>query len=233
MELTNETDGIRTHIEYIINQSDNDYTDNALLLIARMDYDESSYASSAKHYERLLNITENQNIITEATEGCMKSYYFDKQYDKAIEKANQLISIQDINDNQKKQANYILGKSYFDKKDYAEALKYFDVCSDIDNTETGAECAYLSAICLYNTKQYDDAEEKVFFVSDKFGNYINWTARSFIVLSDVYVAKDNIFQAKETLKSVIENYPEDETDYKEIVGKAKEKLNIIDKTSNE
>jgi TolA-binding protein len=233
MELTNETDGIRTHIEYIINQSDNDYTDNALLLIARMDYDESSYASSAKYYERLLNITENQSIITEATEGSMKSYYFDKQYDKAIEKANQLISIQDINDNQKKQANYILGKSYFDKKDYAEALKYFDVCSDIDNTETGAECAYLSAICLYNTKQYDDAEEKVFFVSDKFGNYINWTARSFIVLSDVYVAKDNIFQAKETLKSVIENYPEDETDYKEIVGKAKEKLNIIDKTSNE
>ena len=233
MELTNETNGIRTHIEYIINQSDNDYTDNALLLIARMDYDESSYASSAKHYERLLNITENQNIITEATEGCMKSYYFDKQYDKAIEKANQLINIQDINDNQKKQANYILGKSYFDKKDYAEALKYFNICSDIDNTETGAECAYLSTICLYNTKQYDEAEEKVFFVSDKFGNYISWAARSFIVLSDVYVAKDNIFQAKETLKSVIENYPEDEADHKEVVGKAKEKLNTIDKTSNE
>lgn len=233
MELTNETEGIRTHIEYIINQSDNDYTDKALLLIARMDYDESSYSTSAEYYERLLNITENQHIITEATEGCMKSYYFDKQYDKAIEKANQLIGIQDININQKKQANYILGKSFFDKKDYSEAIKYFDICSSTDNTETGAECAYLSTICLYNAKQYDEAEEKVFFVSDKFGSYINWTARSFIVLSDVYVAKDNIFQAKETLKSVIENYPENEANYKEIVGMAQEKLNIIDKTSNE
>ncbi len=232
MELTNSTDGIRTHIEYIINQSDNDYTDNALLLIARMDYDELNYSGSAKHYERLLNITENQHIATEAIEGSMKSYYFDKQYDKAIEKANQLVVMQDINANQKKQANYILGKSYFDKKDYTEALKYFEVCSDIDNTETGAECAYLSTICLYNTKQYDEAEEKVFFVSDKFSNYINWTARSFIVLSDVYVAKGNIFQAKETLKSVIDNYPEDEANHNEIVGKAKEKLNIIDKTSN-
>ena len=233
MELTNETEGIRTHIEYIINQSDNDHTDNALLLIARMDYDESSYSSSAEYYERLLNITENQHIIMEAIEGCMKSYYFDKQYDKAIEKANQLIGMQDINTNQKKQANYILGKSFFDKKDYVEAIKYFDVCSNIDNTETGAECAYLSTICLYSTKQYDDAEEKVFFVSDKFSNHISWTARSFIVLSDVYVAKGNIFQAKETLKSVIENYPESEVNYKEIVGKAQEKLNIIDKTSNE
>lgn len=232
-EMTNTADGIRTHIEYIISQSDNDYTDHALLLIARMDYDESNYSNSAKHYERLLSTTENQHIITEAIEGCMKSYYFDKQYDKAIEKANQLVKIQDINQNQKKQANYILGKSFFDKHDYAEAMRYFDVCSNADNTEAGAECAYLSAICLYKTGQYDEAEEKAFFVSDKFNNYINWTARSFIILSDIYVAKDNIFQAKETLKSVIENYPEDEANYQEIVGLAQEKLNNIDKTSNE
>lgn len=233
MEMTNETDGIRTHIEYIINQNDNDYTDQALLLIARMDYDESSYSNSAKYYERLLNITENQQVITEAIEGSMKSYYFDKQYDKAIEKANQLMRMQDINGNQKKQANYILGKSYFDKKDYSEALKHFEIYSNIDNTETGAECAYLSAVCLYNTQRYDDAEEKVFFVSDKFSNYINWTARSFIILSDVYVAKDNIFQAKETLKSVIENYPEDVADYTEVIDLAQEKLNDIENTSNE
>lgn len=233
MEMTNETDGIRTHIEYIINQNDNDYTDQALLLIARIDYDESSYSNSAKYYERLLNITENQQVITEAIEGSMKSYYFDEKYDKAIEKANQLMRMQDVNENQKKQANYILGKSYFDKKDYSEALKHFEIYSNIDNTETGAECAYLSAICLYNTQRYDDAEEKVFFVSDKFSNYINWTARSFIILSDVYVAKDNIFQAKETLKSVIENYPDDEDDYTEVVDLAQEKLNDIENTSNE
>ena len=233
MEMTNETDGIRTHIEYIINQNDNDYTDQALLLIARMDYDESSYSNSAKYYERLLNITENQQVITEAIEGSMKSYYFDEKYDKAIEKANQLMRMQDVNENQKKQANYILGKSYFDKKDYSEALKHFEIYSNIDNTETGAECAYLSAICLYNTQRYDEAEEKVFFLSDKFSNYINWTARSFIILSDVYVAKDNIFQAKETLKSVIENYPDDEDDYTEVIDLAQEKLNDIENTSNE
>ena len=233
MEMTNETDGIRNHIEYIINQNDNDYTDQALLLIARMDYDESSYSNSAKYYERLLNITENQQVITEAIEGSMKSYYFDEKYDKAIEKATQLMRMQDVNENQKKQANYILGKSYFDKKDYSEALKHFEIYSNIDNTETGAECAYLSAICLYNTQRYDEAEEKVFFLSDKFSNYINWTARSFIILSDVYVAKDNIFQAKETLKSVIENYPDDEDDYTEVIDLAQEKLNDIENTSNE
>lgn len=232
-ELTNQTEGIRTHIEYIINQNDNEYTDNALLLIARIDYDESNYTTSAEHYERLLNLTENQQIILEAIEGCMKSFYFDKKYDNAIEKANQLIGIQDININQKKQANYILGKSYFDKKDYSEAIKHLNICSDIDNGAIGAECAYLSTICLYNMNKYDEAEEKVFFVSDKFGNHINWTASSFVVLSDVYVAKGNIFQAKETLKSVIENYPKDDVFYEKIVGNAQEKFDQLEMRNEE
>ena len=233
MENSKDKEGLRTHIEYIINQPDNDYTDNALLLIARMDYDNSDHSSSAAHYERLINITENQQIMIEATEGCMKSYYFDSNYDKAIEKANQLIAMSDISDNQKNQANYILGKSYFDKKDYNEALKYFEICTGIDNTETGAECGYYSAVCLYNLNKFDEAEEKIFDVSDNYSSYIYWTARSFIKLSDVYVAKDNIFQAKETLKSVIENYPNDDDNYNEVVNEAQSKLNFINKESNE
>lgn len=233
IENSKDKDGLRTHIEYIINQPDNDYTDNALLLIARMNYDNSDHSSSAAHYERLINITENQQIMIEATEGCMKSYYFDSKYDKAIEKANQLIAMTDVSETQKNQANYILGKSYFDKKDYNEALKYFEICTGIDNTETGAECGYYSAVCLYNQNKFDEAEEKIFDVSDNYSSYIYWTARSFIKLSDVYVAKDNIFQAKETLKSVIENYPNDDDNYNEVVNEAQSKLNIINKESNE
>lgn len=233
LENSNNKDEIRTHIEYIIGQADNDYTDNALLLIARMDYDDSNYESSASHYERLINITENQQIMTEATEGCMKSYYFNKEYDKAIKKANILIATSDISENQKRQANYILGKSYFDKKNYDEALKYFDICTSIDKSETGAECGYYSSVCLYNLNKYDEAEEKVFEVSDNYNAYIYWTARSFIILSDVYVAKDNAFQAKETLKSVIENYPQDGEYYNDIIRDAQNKLDFINKESNE
>lgn len=229
LENSDDKNDLRTHIEYIINQADNDYTDNALLLIARMDYDESNYSSSAAHYERLIKITENQQILMEATEGCMKSYYFNNEYDKAIEKANQLVAMPEVSVNQKNQADYILGKSYFDKKDYTEALKYFEICTSIDNTETGAECGYYSAVCLYNSNKYDEAEEKVFYVSDNYSSYLYWTARAFILLSDVYVAKDNAFQAKETLKSVIENYPEDEDNYNEVIEEAQNKLNLINK----
>ena len=81
--------------------------------------------------------------------------------------------------------------------------------------------------------KFDEAEEAVFYVSDNFNTYIDWTARSFILLSDVYVAKNNMFQAKETLKSVIDNYPEDGKDATLIIGEAQEKLNVLNKEGNE
>lgn len=233
MENKNNYDGIKTHINYIISQVDNDYTDNALLLIARIDYDSSNYEAAAGYYERLINITENQQLLLESTEGCMKANYFNKKYDKAIEKANQLVEMAEATDTQKNQAEYILGKSYFDQKNYSEAMKHLDICSDKDKGEIGAECAYYSALCLYNLQKYNEAEEKIFHISDNYNTYINWTARSFIVLSDVYVALDNSFQAKETLKSVIQNYPKDAKDNKEVTDMAKEKLNILEKEVNE
>ncbi len=232
LESTNNTDEIRQHIEYIINQPDNDYTDNSLLLIARMDYDAENYVSSAEYYNRLIDITENQDIMLEATEGCMKCYYFNKQYYSAIEKANKLLVMTDINSNQKIQANYILGKSHFDSKDYEESLKYFNICMGLDKTEIGAECGYYASLCLFKLSKYDEAEEKVFDVSENYSNYIYWTARSFIVLSDVYVSKNNDFQAKETLKSVIDNYPKDEANYNDVVKEAQDKLDIINARAN-
>lgn len=228
MEKTNNFDGIKTHLEYIINQLDNDYTDNALLLMARIEYDSSNYAAAAEYYDRLISITENQRVMTEAAEGCMKSYYFNNNYEKSIEKANELLKMDDISDNQRNQSHYILGKSYFDKKYYTEAMEHFDICSAVDKTSTGAECSYYSVHCLYNLQKYDEAEEKVFDISENFGSFVNWTARSFIVLSDVYVAKDNVFQAKETLKSVIDNYPKDDNESEEIIRMAQEKLDVLE-----
>jgi predicted negative regulator of RcsB-dependent stress response len=43
-------------------------------------------------------------------------------------------------------------------------------------------------------------------LSDNYGSHDYWVARGFLLLADIYVAKGNIFQAKETLKSIIENY---------------------------
>ena len=195
-----------THLNYILSQPDNDYTDNALLKMARIEYEKGNYDKAGQHYERLSRITEEPLRRLEALEGSMKSNFFLGNYDKAIEMGEDLRVSRDLTDEQVDQINHIVGKSYFEKGNYSAAIERLDKSARNDKSVYGAESAYYSAVASIKLKNYDEAENKVFNISDNFSKYDYWVAKSFIALADVYVAKENYFQAKETLRSVIDNY---------------------------
>lgn len=221
----------KPYLEYIISQPDNDYTDNALVKIANMSYDDSDFEKARDYYSRLLEITDNQKIKTDALEKKMCCEYQLEDFAGAIETGDELSSL-DLTPMQKNKMNYVVGMSLFNQKDYVTAAVKLHDCAHNDRTELGAEAAYYDVLASWNLKDLDKTEEKVFYISDNFGDYTYLIASSFLVLSDVYVAKDNVFQAKETLKSIIENYP-DEQHKTEIVKAAQDKLSEIEKNENE
>ena len=102
--------------------------------------------------------------------------------------------------------NYIVGMSLYNKNEYSGALQKLQECVKKERSEFGADAAYHVVLANYKLGNYDDAEESVFYISDNFGNYSYYVAMSFVTLGDVYVAKGNIYQAKETLKSIVDNY---------------------------
>ena len=199
-------DQIVTHLNYILSQPDNDYTDNALLKMARIEYENGNYQKAGGYYERLMRITDEPFKRLEALEGSMKSNFFMGNYDKALEMGESLKMSRDLTDEQIKQINHIMGKSYFEKGNYTTAIENLDMSARNDKSVYGAESAYYSVVASIKLKQYDEAENKVFNIADNFSSYDYWVAKSFIALADVYVAKENYFQAKETLRSVIDNY---------------------------
>lgn len=221
----------KPYLEYIVAQPDNDYTDNALLKIAKMEYDARNFKKAGGYYERLTNITESQKIKTEAMKQNMLCEFNLKNYSKVIEIGNVLATM-DLTQEQKNEMNYAVGISLYQNNDFVAASAKLEACAQNDRTDHGAEAAYYDVLANWNLKDPSKTEEKVFYMSDNFGNYNSLVAEAFIVLSDVYVAGNNIFQAKETLKSIIENYPDDK-DRKEIVRKANEKLGKIEKNETE
>lgn len=52
----------------------------------------------------------------------------------------------------------------------------------------------------------DDCENEIMDFISKNTPHQYWLAKSFILLSDVYLSKDDIFQAKHTLNSITNNY---------------------------
>lgn len=196
---------VKTHLNYIVSQPDNDYTDGALLKLARIEYDHKNYDKASQYYGRLANITEEPLRKLEALEGSMKSYYFLNNYDKAIEMGETLSRSKDLTQEQTNQVNHILGKSYFMKGNYSTAITWLDKSSGADKSVYGAESAYYAAKASFEQNNLDDTENRVFSIAEQFSNHEYWVAKSFILLADVYVAKDNRFQARETLRSVVDN----------------------------
>ena len=67
----------------------------------------------------------------------------------------------------------------------------------------------------------DLAEKLIFEMPDQFSDDF-YIAKSFILLSDIYLKKENKFQAKATLESIIDNYDGD--DLKIIAQKKREDI---------
>ena len=215
----------RPYFEYIASQPDNDYTDNALLELAGMEEVEDHYAEAKAYYERVLKITENQKVKMQAVYGLMGCEYKLGNYDATIELSEQLAEMKDIGQYKKNRLNYYAGMSLYNKHEYSAAIPKLQECAKKERSIFGSGAAYHVVLANYNLGNLDEAENAVFYISDNFSNVTPYdVAMSFIVLSDVYVAKGNVFQAKATLQSIIDNYTTGEP--KEL---AKQKLTAIEK----
>ncbi|MCB0410515.1 MAG: hypothetical protein KDD29_09875, partial [Flavobacteriales bacterium] len=125
------------------------------------------------------------------------------------------------------ETHLIYAKCLLAKDDYNLALKEFTTASGSAN-RFGAEAKYNVAHILHLRGEYDNCEAEVFSLIKKFNTYDYWMGKALILLSDNYVAKEDIFQAKFTLQNVIDN-----SKYPELVSIANEKLNILKEQENQ
>lgn len=204
-ENNNKKEAVR-HYSYLAENTHHPYQEETLKALARMAYDDGDYASAHNWYSRLQQHTDQPLLKTEALEGSMKCSYFTNVFEQAITEAEQLLANSNATSDQRLQAQYIAGKSLLSLNRLAEATSQLKPLSQKDKGALGAEAAYLLALIHYRNNEPEKAENQIFDIAEKFRRQDYWVAKSFILLADVYVKQNNIFQAKETLKSIVENY---------------------------
>ena len=70
----------------------------------------------------------------------------------------------------------------------------------------GAEAKYQLAQIYYNIRQYDKAEQEVLDYINVSTPHAYWLARSFVLLADVYIKKEQYIEAKQYLISLSQSY---------------------------
>lgn len=210
------------YYDKIISFPQNDFTIHALTIAARMRYARKDYSKAFTDYKQLSGLTDDPSLKLEALDGSMRSAFLSDDNQDANQFAQQLLMTPKIVNDQIVFAHYVLAKSDMSLGKPEQAAYEFKIIDQLSKGHFGAEARYNLALMAFQNKNYKDAQKLAFALSEDYPNEVYWVAKGFILLADTYVAQGNIFQARETLKSVISNYPGD--DLKEVARQKLEKL---------
>ena len=220
-----EFDKALAEYELVIAQPDNYFTGPALLKAAGLLYNEQNYKQSLAYFERLAKISGSENNLPDALTGIMRCQFKLANYPACIDAANQILALDKVSDILKRETNYKLGISYYNSGNADKAYPILSKLSADTNSGEGAEAKFLVAQILFEKQKLKEAENEIMDFIDKNSPHQFWLAKSFLLLSDIYLKNGDEFQAKHTLKSVQENYPDKEDGILELT---RQKLQLIE-----
>ena len=92
-----------------------------------------------------------------------------------------------------------------------------------------AESKYYLAMIEFRLSNYKESQKLIFEIQNQVPSYDYWIAKGFILLGDNYLAQRDTFQAKETYKSIVDNYQKESSDPDDLKAIAQEKLGALEK----
>lgn len=196
------------------------FKENSLIFLARRSYNLNDYTQSNIYYLKLLEFASSNAIKREAVIRLMICNEFSDST-MALKYAKEVIELEKIDNWLLSKAYIIIARDEFDSGNYAKSKSTFKLVSELSSYDEGAEAKYYLAFLTYLDDDLLLAEQLIFALAENYSND-HFIAKSFILLSDIYLAQGNNFQAKATLESIIENH-----DDEELVSIARKKWEII------
>ena len=175
--------------------------------VGEIEYRSGRYENAIYFYDQLADVASTKKEQYNAWAGLMESYYLLSKFDSVDHYARVILERGNVNISSQNKASLYLGKSAFGKGDYVTAKDEFLNTLNTARDAHGAEAQYLLGYIFYQEKAYQQSIETLIELNNNFNVYEDWVGKSYLLLADNYVALDDLFQAKGTLRSVVENFP--------------------------
>ncbi|ELR70815.1 TPR repeat protein [Fulvivirga imtechensis AK7] len=175
--------------------------------IAEIEFRSGRYENAAYFYYKLGDAANNKKEEYYAWAGLMESYFLLGKYDSTKYYANIILERGNVNISSQNKASLYLGKAAYAKGDFETAKDEFLSTLNTAKDEHGAEAQFLLGQIFYQNKQYQQSIEALIELNNSFNVYEEWVGKAYLLLADNYRALGDFFQAKGTLKSIIENFP--------------------------
>jgi len=224
-----------TGYQIVINEVRNSFTEKSLLNAGLINYRMKNYQASLKNYTDLEAIAEIKDNILAAQAGQMRSNYKLQNYESTLISAQRILDGSSSDKDLLNEAHLLAGKCHYFKNDLGNAKTEFTIVSKRTNSEMTAESKYYLAEIEFKSGNFKESQKIIFEIQKQVPSYDFWIAKGFVLLGDNYLAQNDVFQAKETYKSIVDNFekgPTDPEDIREIASAKLDALNAAEGKKN-
>ena len=154
------------------------------------------------------------------------AYFSIEEMGLAREYADKVIADASANADNRAKAYLWRGRMKMKEEEFASALEdYAEVAKR--GGEGAAEAAFQNAFVEYKSNELGKAEKSIFKIIEKYSSFEKWKFEAILLLSDVYVAKPDYYQARKTLDAVTSK-----SKNPEILARAEQKKRELDELEN-
>ena len=194
----------------ILEQPTNGFTEIAAIRVSKHLFNNKEYEAVIPYYEKLEKISPSPSTVYNSRVGLMRSNFLIQKWEDAAKYAKVLLESGQLNPIIRLESEYVNALSNYSIENYEAAKPSLEWLVKNTTTVSGAEAKYLLAEMYYNQKEFDKSEVEVRALIKMKPSYNYWVAKALILQSRTLIIKDDLFQAEETLRSVIEHYPNKE-----------------------
>ena len=188
----------------------NPYMEEACMRVAELSYDKGEYRTASYYFQRMEEIASSFVMRTTAQLGVLRCSHLLGDKATTVEAANRLLEEQSIADDIRKEALYYRAKAHLEDNQFGLAVVDLTPLAKEVRTAMGAEAKYQLANCYFQLGSIDMAEEEIMSFTKMQTSQQYWLAKSLILLSDINVARNDLFQAKQYLLALQSSYRQED-----------------------
>lgn len=211
------------HYEYVMNQSRNEYTEQALVRLAEIHLKTKNAEGAISVLKRLETDAEYPQNITFAQSNLMKLYYEKQDFNQSEIYADKVLRNPKVEDKIKSDAQIIIARSAIKTNNESKAKEAYAKLQKIAKGELAAEAMYYEAYFKHKEGKFEASNKVVEKYASTYSGYKFFAAKVLVIMAKNYYGLKDSFQAVEILQSVIDNFSE----FKEVVTEAQTELDQI------
>lgn len=210
LKETGSKEKARDWYEKVIEDGHGTFVELSMLNFAAISYELERYREAYMSYSSLYAKATLPNNRSTALVGMLRSAYWGKLYEEAINAAVAIERDSSISEQYGVEAEYVRAKSLMATSRRDDALKLLEHLSLMPETAKGAEARYILIQDAFDRADYAKVETMVYDFSDTATPQTYWLAKSFLLLGDSFMERGNVAQAKATFESLRDGYDADD-----------------------